>query len=146
MLMSGFKHISAFLFLSIFSMFLLHQVLPHNHHELTDAIEISGHHHSHAHSHDHDKEESKDSNDHSGLLAFLLGTHSHAYHSNDFQLRNELKPQIRTKDLYSFVLPQFQLYTFERHKEKLKPVSRCAPGYRHPNLSTPFLRGPPALG
>lgn len=86
--MQQFKHISASFFLSIFSILLLHKALPHNHHELNDAIEISEHHHSHAHSHGYEKMESEESDGHSGLLSFLFGSHAHTYHSNDFQVRN----------------------------------------------------------
>lgn len=144
--MQRFKHISASFFLSIFGMLLLHQALPHNHHqhELNDAIEISGHHHSHDHSHDRDREENKDSDDHSGLLDFLLGSHSHTFHSNDFQVRNEVKPQIQV--LPTLVLPEFQLYTFDHHSSIIEPAPRFTTGYQHPWLSTTSLRGPPALG
>lgn len=97
-------------------MLLLHQALPHNHHqhELNDAIEISGH--QHAHGHEHDKEENKDPDDLSGLLGFLLGSHSHTYHSNDFQVRNEIKPQIQVSP--TFVLPELQLFSFVHHIPK----------------------------
>jgi hypothetical protein len=144
--MQPFKHISAYFFLSIFSVLLLHQALPHNHHqhELNDAIEISGHHHSHAHSHDHDKEENKDPDDLSGLLGFLLGSHAHTYHSNDFQVRNEVKPQIQVLPI--FVLPQLELFSFDHHSSTLEPVPRFTTGYQHLYLSIPSLRGPPVLG
>jgi hypothetical protein len=127
-------------------MLLLHQALPHNHHqhELNDATEISGHHHSHAHGHDHDGEENEDSKDDSGLLAFLLGSHVHSYHSNDFQVRNEAKPQIQV--LPTFVLPELQLFSFDHHSSIVEPVPRFTTGYQHPCLSTPSLRGPPILG
>jgi hypothetical protein len=127
-------------------MLLLHQALPHNHHqhELNDAIDISGHQHSHAHGHEHDKEENKDPDDLSGLLGFLLGSHSHTYHSNDFQIRNEIKPQIQVSS--TFVLPELQLFSFVHHISIVEPVPRFTTGYHHPYLSTPSVRGPPTLG
>ncbi len=129
-------------------MLMLHQVLPHNHHqhERIDVVEASEHHHSHDHNHDHDKEENKESNDHSGFLDFLLDSHSHTYHSTDFQVRNEIKAQIQVKQLSSFVLPEFDLFSFAHHPEKIKPVPRFTTGYHHPYLSTLSLRGPPILG
>ena len=98
----------------------------------------------HAHSHDHDKEENKDSDDHSGLLGFLLGSHAHTYHSNDFQVRNEIKPQIQVSP--TFILPELQLFSFDHYSSIVELVPLFTTDYQHPYLSTPTLRGPPALG
>lgn len=128
-------------------MLMLHQAMPHSHHqhELIDVVEASEHHHSRAHSHDHDKEENKDSNDHSGLLGFLLGNHAHTYHANDFQVRKEIKPQITVKILSSFVIWEQELFSLEQQR-KSEPVTRFSTDYQHPYLSTYSVRGPPALG
>lgn len=144
--MQSFKHISASFFLSIFSILLFHQALPHNHHqhEQIDVIETSVDQHSHSHDHNHDKEENKDSNDQSGLLDFLLGSHTHTYHTNDFQVRNDVKPQIQV--LHSFVVPELEFFSFNHHSRIIESVPLFIINYQHPYFSTPSLRGPPALG
>ncbi len=128
-------------------MLMLHQALPHSHHqhELNESFEISGHHHSHANGHSHDKKENEESNDHSGLLGFLLGNHAHTYHANDFQVRKEIKPQITVKVLSSFVIWEQELFSFEQQR-KSELVARFSIDYQHPYLSTYSVRGPPALG
>jgi hypothetical protein len=129
-------------------MLMLHQALPHNHHqhELIDVVEAPEHHHSHAHSYDHDKEENKDSNDHSGFLDFLLGSHAHTYHSNDFEVRNIAKQQIKVKEFSAFTLPLFHTFLFKKESEPDRIIVYQPPGNFDFHLSTPSLRGPPVLG
>lgn len=142
------QKIASYFLLSLFSMFLLHQVLPHSHHqhELTEVKEAHKHHHSHPHSHDHHNKEKKDSNDPFDLLGFLLGNHAHFYHSHDLQVRNKVTPQIQIQVLSPHVLPEIQLFSFEYYNGKVVPVPRYKPGYCDPYLFTHSLRGPPALG
>ena len=81
-MLKRYNKISSIFFLSIFSIFLLHQVLPHVHHEhegFNDSItqaEVQSHGHDHDHHHDNDNEENDDKS--FDLLGFLLGNHAHS--------------------------------------------------------------------
>lgn len=132
-------------------MLMLHQVLPHVHHdhELVSTNKASEQHHAHDHHQDHEKtkkEENKESNDHAGLLEFLFGSHAHTYHSNDFELRNIAKQQIKVKDFSAFTLPVCYTFLFEKDSEQKSFTVYQPLGNFDCYLSPPSLRGPPVLG
>ncbi len=126
-------------------MLFMHQALPHYHHEhtLIDDINASTHHHSHQHEHE---EEHEDSNDFSDILDFLLGSHSHSYHTNDFQVKNDARTHHQVKNVLSFISSEFQILSIEYPPNRVKPFLTFTVVYQHPFLFTPTLRGPPTLG
>jgi len=147
--MQQIKKISSIFFLSIFTMFMLHQVLPHVHHEheLVSETEASEHHHSHAHDHQKtEHQQNRESNSHSGLLESLIGNHTHTYHSNDLDVRNTAKQQIKVKEFSTFTLQVFHTFLFEKESEPNRFIVYQPPGNFDFYFTTPSLRGPPSLG
>jgi hypothetical protein len=143
------RKISAIFFLSIFNMLLLHQVLPHVHHEhdgLEDAItKIDDHHHSHENDNHHHDE---DQNDDFDFLGFLLGNHSHSFDVNTLPtVKNLVSQKAAIKFFSTEVIPVLQTH-FSSHDDGKK----YALGHAPPNhskriyLYSSSRRGPPTLG
>lgn len=66
--------IKASLLLGLFSLMILHQTIPHLHHENQEKHSHKTAEHGHTHEHQHQKDKSEDSID---LFAILLAMHSH---------------------------------------------------------------------
>ncbi len=145
-MMQKYNHIKAVFFLGIFSLLLLHQVLPHWHHEheVEHTHKVNAHSDSHSHHHDSpDKESSK-----KGFLDLFLEMHVHAAVSNDILLTHEsslkqldVKKEIST----SISINHFCLSINYEEAEKFKdyhPPNK----YFNPYLSSLDSRGPPSLG
>ncbi len=132
-------------FLSIFSMFILHQVLPHVHHEHEGSDgHIAGQYHSHEKDHHHDNEGFDDNFD---FLGFLLGYHIHSVHAeNTPTIKGAAKQLISVNDVPLSVLPAPQVYTVEITEVEKSGLSQRRPEFfYYIYLSGSLLRGPPFL-
>lgn len=142
------KKIVSLFFLSIFSVMLLHQVLPHVHHHHHDRIgqHADDHHHHDGHGHHH--EDQNENGDKKGLLNLLLGSHSHPGQVNEvYFFRNNPKQVIKTVKAVSPWV-EFWAASFSYSTPGLKqvfPSDDESPPRRH-FLISHALRGPPALG
>jgi hypothetical protein len=136
--------ISAFFFLGLFSLMLLHQVFPHLHHQHeesrshTDIADSGEHHH-----HDNDSEEKEEVP--SGFFDFFMDVHTHSTFSSDIVVlkKNTIEQQtIVDNDVVK--TSNIQEYFFIGYRQNSKP-----PIYQPPNnyfnsyLSSLDSRGPP---
>lgn len=129
-------------------MLMLHQTLPHLHHEHgRTVVENSTHHHHSEHSHGHDhSSDDKDEGDKSGFLGFLLADHSHTYHSNDFEVKNTVREQVKNKKLSAFSSSVYYTFLLKEESTPKKITAYRPPGNFDFYISTISLRGPPVLG
>ena len=144
--MQKHNHIKALFFLGIFSLFLLHQAVPHLHHEhevehMNKAVA-----HSDTHSHHHDVPEKESPN--KGFFDMFLEMHMHSVVSNEILLIREssIKQLKVKKDLgtpVSVVHSNISIYYDEADKVE---VYHPPNAYFNPYLSSLDLRGPPSLG
>ncbi len=139
--MRQYRKISAFFFMSIFSMLMLHEILPHVHHQ-HDHPSVSTEVHDHAHQHD-DGEKDKPSP--ISFLHFLIGEHAHTLTSNSFEaISSSTYLKVKGPGFHTILSLQGYVDGFF-----LSPgtVSYYPPYFPlAPHLSTLFLRGPPVLG
>ena len=83
------KHSTALFFLSVFTLMLLHNLVPHVHSTHSDfehEIVHEGHHHGHAHHHHHHHDgenKDKDYSDLDNFLHHLIAHHGHACFSHE---------------------------------------------------------------
>lgn len=147
--MQQHKKIAALFFLSIFSMLMLHQMLPHAHHQHADlrsSVERADHHDHHRHQHQHDGEKDDST---TNWLGFLLEGHAHTtYHSSDFhKFENAAQQLLKHPNCSAYVLVEFLLLALDDHGEQTEYVVHPPPDHStHPYLATLALRGPPVLG
>ena len=140
--------ITAFFFLGLFSLMLLHQVFPHLHHQHEDS-------HSHSdiahtgeyHHHDNGSQEKEDSP--YGFFDFFMDTHIHSTVSSDIVIlkRNTVEQQTLVDDnaaKTSFDSQGFFLIDYWQNSKT--PVYHPPNKYFNPYLSSLNLRGPPSLG
>lgn len=132
--------------LSIFSLLILHQTFPHEHHQHED-IAIEKHHgddDEHHHNHHHRNEDGEDGP--SGLLEFLLGNHVHTYHIHDLVIRNLAKRQVEAKIFSPVAISENGLPLFEEFEDRVGPPPYVQLIYDPFLYSSAVPRGPPALG
>lgn len=140
------NHIKALFFLGIFSILLVHQVVPHWHHQ--HDIE-----HSHKvvarsdnHSHHHDVPEKE--NPKKGLLDLYLEMHVHSVVPNEILLTYESSVKlIKVKKDISKPFPDNQYSSSLNCEEDVNiRVYHPPDRYFNPYLSSLDSRGPPSLG
>ena len=144
--MQKHQNIKALFFLGIFSLLLLHQTVPHLHHEHQEE-----HHHggmAHGHHHDHHHEESGHDDLRKGFFGWFLDMHVHTNTTTDVVVleRTSVTKVSVQKDLAkAVVLYQTDLDYFE---ETPKDDIRYHPpdNLQSTHSSNPTLRGPPSLG
>lgn len=147
--MQRYKNIPAVIFLSIFSVFMLHKVLPHVHHQHGDfqsTIEHAEHHHHHDHDHNHQRGQDEEHN--KNFLGFLLKIHTHTYHSNTFfNLRNIVKHNFKVEEFPNYPLFESSIFAIGGDRCYVQLITHYSQDLR-PNvyLSARSLRGPPFLG
>ncbi|HEY9184595.1 MAG TPA: hypothetical protein VIM94_04660 [Salegentibacter sp.] len=122
---------------------LLHQIIPHLHHDYAETHEHASLDHNQDHDHEKDSETSQD------LFSFLLGMHSHGGSNSEVPVVKISIEQVAPKkvnaekQLFEFYSTQTAL--FEENLvdlfENYQPPSR----YFNPYLSQLSLRGPPYL-
>ena len=144
--MQKHNNIKALFFLGIFSMLLLHQVLPHWHHQhdvehTHNAIADSD-----THSHHHDVPEKESSN--KGFLDLFLEMHVHSVVSNEILLTHENSiKHIEVKKDISTPLSVVHYYSTINYDEAEKiKVYHPPNNYFNSYLSSLDSRGPPSLG
>jgi len=140
------NHIKALFFLGIFSLLLLHQVLPHLHHQHGVEHTHKAIAHGDSHSHHHDVPEKERPN--KGFLDLFLEMHVHSVVSNEILLIQEsrIKQLDAKKDVstpVSIIHSNISINYDEADKIKVyHPPKR----YSNPYLSSLDSRGPPSLG
>lgn len=145
------KHlqIKALFFLGIFSMLLVHQVVPHWHHQhdgtQTEKILAQG---SNDHTHEHQHDSPKDENSKKSLLDLFLNVHTHSTVSNELLITRENSAhQTQVKKNIPFLASEiFSLEHIEFGNIDKPLVYHPPNNYFNPYLSIPNLRGPPTLG
>ena len=145
--MQKHNHIKALFFLGIFSMLLLHQFVPHMHHqhdEVEHTHDAIAHSESHSHHHDSPQEESSKK----GFLDLFLDTHVHSVVSNEILLTH--KRSIKQLDVKKVVntatsVNHFSTSIYDEEAEKID-VYHPPNNYFNSYLSSLDSRGPPSLG
>ncbi|MEP6262678.1 MAG: hypothetical protein ABJ092_13975 [Gillisia sp.] len=140
------KHkIKASILLGLFSLMLLHQMIPHLHHvnrENHDHAQVE-----HAHSHDHQHEE--EPGETKSLFSFLLSMHSHVGGNSEVPVVKTSTEQIAPKKESSenLVLQNFFQETAFSEGEVAYLIGnyQLPPEYFNLYLSHIPLRGPPQL-
>ncbi|OBX27132.1 hypothetical protein LX77_00480 [Gelidibacter algens] len=142
--MQKHNHIKALLFLGIFSLFLLHQIVPHLHHQHEVEHSHKAVAHSESHSHDVPEKESPKK----GLLDLFLEVHIHTVGSNEVLVTHEssvkhlkFKRNVNT----SIYVNHYSLSIDYDEAEKVA-VYQPPNTYFNPYLSCLDSRGPPSLG
>ncbi|GGD96779.1 hypothetical protein [Planktosalinus lacus] len=140
------QNIKALFFLVIFSMLLLHQVVPHWHHQHQEEHQHSEVAHSHNHKHHHEKPEKDNSKN--GFFDWFTDMHIHTNVTTDvLVLRQETAKKITLeKGAVKTLLAEIvELTTLEEEtfiENGYHPPDNLQNTY-FPNCS---LRGPPSLG
>ncbi|MGY8914390.1 MAG: hypothetical protein ACKVJF_04805 [Flavobacteriales bacterium] len=139
-------HIKALFFLGIFSMLLLHQVVPHRHHEHDIQHTHKAVAHSDTNSHHHDVPEKESPN--KGFLDLFLEMHVHSVVSNEILLTHESsKKHLEVKKEKK--CPVYNhIYNVSINYDEAEKVKVYHPPntYFNPYLSSLDSRGPPSLG
>ena len=155
-LMQKYNHIRTLFFLGIFSMFLLHQAIPHLHHqhEVKHSHKTIAHNDSNSHQHDshqHDspkKESSKKESSKKGILDLFLEIHMHTVVFNEILLTHENNVKlldVKKSESLAFSFNHYRLSINDDETEKIE-VYHPPNNYFNPYLSFLYLRGPPSLG
>jgi hypothetical protein len=144
--MQKYNNIKALFFLGVFSMLLLHQVLPHWHHEHDVEHSHKAVANSDTHSHHHDVPEKESPN--KGFLDLFLEMHVHSVVSNEILLTHEssIKYLVVKKDV-STPISVGHYYSSINYDEAEKiKVYHPPNNYFNTYLSSLDSRGPPSLG
>lgn len=142
--------ISAFFFLGLFSLIMLHQAFPHLHHQHEDAhshfrsdVAHSGEHHHHDDG-SKEKEESP-----YGFFGFLMDMHVHSAVSGDIVVLKRTSVEQQTvvyKDVLDSTFDTLRLFLLYNGQKDSPTIYHPPNRYFNPSLSNLDLRGPPALG
>jgi hypothetical protein len=143
-LMQKHNIIKALFFLGIFSMFLLHQVLPHWHHQQ----EVGHSHENLVHNDGHDHGSSHESKSKKGFLDLFLDFHEHTLVSNEILLTHQsIKKPTRVKKEISTPFSVVHTNSSINYDEAKKiKVYHPPNNYFNSHLSSLDSRGPPSLG
>jgi len=142
--MQKYKHIKAFFFLGIFSMLLLHQVVPHLHHQ----HDVEHTHHADTHSDKHHHDDAEKENSEKGILDFFFGAHVHSVVTNEIFVAQErsvkqVKVKKEVKTPVSLVHYNKSIIYDEAGKNR---VYHPPNNYFNRYLISSDSRGPPTLG
>ncbi|CAM3321828.1 hypothetical protein [Aequorivita lipolytica] len=144
--MQKHNHIKALFFLGIFSLLLLHQVVPHFHHQHEVEHSHNAVSNSDSHSHHHDVPEKESSK--KGLLDLFLEVHIHSLVSNEIVVTHEssVKKHNVQKDVKTAI--PVNHYSIPIYYDEAEKVAVYQPPntYFNPYLSCLDSRGPPTLG
>ncbi len=144
--MQKHNHIKALFFLGIFSMLLLHQAVPHMHHqhEVEHTHDTVAHSDNHNHHHDAPKKESPKK----GLLDLFLEMHVHSVVSNEILLTRE--SIVKNLDVKEDIIKpvSFVHYSISINYDEVEKTRVYHPpnNYFNSYLSSLDSRGPPSLG
>jgi ABC-type Zn2+ transport system substrate-binding protein/surface adhesin len=140
------KHIKALFFLGIFSMLLLHQVLPHWHHQ--HEVEHSHKAVAHSDTHDHHHDVPEKENSKKGLLDLFLEMHIHSVVSNEILVtQNSSVKELNVKKVLKTSISANH-YSISKLFDEAEKVTIFHPPNNYFNyyLSSLDTRGPPTLG
>ncbi|OUR91925.1 hypothetical protein A9Q87_08980 [Flavobacteriales bacterium 34_180_T64] len=139
------NHIKALFFLGIFSLLLLHQVVPHLHHQHEVEHTHKAVAHSDSHSHHHDVPEKESSN--KGLLDLFLEMHSHSVVFNEILVVHErsVKQINDKKNVNTSVLVNRYSISINYDDVEKVAVYHLPNIYFNKYLSSLESRGPPSL-
>ena len=142
------KKITGFLLLAIYSMVILHNIVPHFHLNSDTNLEISANfsdHSDHHHSHDHDHEEDTEI-DFFHSIGHLLGDGFHAHEGLDHltHVPTDYKASLSKLKVYYVVLLSFVPPVNETLEKENEP-SFSPPSYERCLFTATPLRAPPAL-
>jgi hypothetical protein len=145
--------LTAHFFLSIFSLLMLHSLVPHVHHcpeQHTEAAHQGAHHYhdpyDHHHQHDSDESSMEEKGD-SFLLQFFLGSHVHSFHAHDYSMATSWQ----IKKVEKKILPLAPPFDHGGVSPPFDVYSRSWPHwcqnavFNNPLLSQRSLRAPPSL-
>lgn len=144
--MQKHNNIKTLFFLGIFSMLLLHQALPHWHHEHDVEHTHKAVANNDTHSHHHDVPEKESPN--TGFLDLFLDMHVHSVVSNEILLTRESSiKHIEVKKDISVPISVVHYHSFINY-DKAEKIKFYHPpnNYFNSYLSTLDSRGPPSLG
>lgn len=148
----GRNKILSTVFIIIYSMVLLHNIVPHFHleshvdHEVATVVSDSHHSHSHSHDHhEHDSEENEDV-DFFHYLGHLLGDGLHTHQAQDHltHIPTDYKVSLSKLKVYYAVLISFVLPVNETFEKEKTPSLYPPPNEKCFFTATP-LRAPPVL-
>lgn len=143
--------IKASILLGLFSLLLLHQTVPHSHHDHQEKSEhrVAKSSHGHSHSHEHEHKHGQEREDSKGFFSILLAIHSHTGSSTEVPVVEEAIQHILLKKVKteSFSPQHFlPIYAFlEGMVAELNRNYQPPPKYFDSYLSLLSLRGPPQL-
>lgn len=144
--MQKHNHIKVIFFIGIFSMFLLHQVVPHLHHQHQDS-------HSHNsvalnNDHDHHHAPEKEDNPKSGFIDFFLTMHVHSSVSNEILITKEnvVKQTVVRKNIIQPFSPNYNIVYNDYGEVDKRSIYHPPKNYFNLYLICLDLRGPPSLG
>lgn len=145
--MQRYNHIKATFFLGIFSMLLLHQIVPHLHHQHVDSYSYNTSVHTDDHSHHHDNPEKED-NSKSGFLDLFLGLHVHTTVLEDIPVIGEITKKLRVVDNVVCDIPAFynSIILIDYKKVEKPPLYHPPNTYFNPYTTNLDTRGSPFLG
>ncbi|MEE9363486.1 MAG: hypothetical protein V3U92_12890 [Cellulophaga sp.] len=128
-------------------MLLLHQVVPHLHHEHEDSHTHSDivHHDDHHH---HDAPEKED-NSKKGFIDFLLAMHSHSAVANDsiIVLKETISNKtVVKKDISNPISPIYSIVPIDYRDIEKPPIYHPPNTYFNLYFTSLDSRGPPTLG
>jgi zinc transporter ZupT len=144
--MQKYKHIKAIFFLGIFSLLLLHQIVPHLHHQ--HEVKHSHRAVSHSDNHTHHHETPLKDSSKKGLLSLFLEAHVHSLVSNEIIVTHEssVKQFKVNKEIKALISANHYSITIIYDKAEKPTVYQPPNIYFDSYLSSLDSRGPPILG
>lgn len=145
--MQKYKHIKALFFLGIFSMLLMHQILPHWHHHQHE-VEHSHKAVANSDNHDHHHDIPEKENSKKGFLDLFLEVHVHSLVSNEILVTQDRSvSQLNHKKVLKTRISadHYSISTIYDEAEKVR-VYHPPNNYFNYYLLSLDTRGPPALG
>lgn len=144
--MQKHQNIKALFFLGIFSMLLMHQVVPHWHHQHQEEHQHSEVAHSHGHEHHHESPEKKNSK--KGFFDWFIEMHVHTNTTTDVLVLKESTVKHITVEKESVKALHPQTLNLALIEVDIPNESWDHPPDKLQNTYLPnsSLRGPPRLG
>ena len=144
--MQKYNHIKALLLLGIFSMLILHQIVPHLHHQHEESHSHNSVAHYNDHDHHHDAPEKED-NSKNGFIDFFLAMHVHSAVSNEILIvkENVVYQTVVKKDITLPFSSNYNSVYIDYEEVDKQPIYHPPNSYFNLYLICLDLRGPPYL-
>lgn len=140
--------IAVFFFLGLFILMVLHQAIPHLHHQHVQSHSHSDVAHNGEHHHHHDGSHEKEEFPY-GFFGLLMDVHVHSTVSSDIVVlkRNTVEQQTFVDDKLVKPAYDFQgFYVLDIRQNNNPPIYHPPNNYFNPYFRSLDLRGPPSLG